>query len=318
MRVLQLIYVAALVLRCAAVKTATKPHTTSTVKINSEADAVSRVLATQATRSLRQIDQEKLAEDDDEDEERGFSISGPVETIVTKARTGLKSVLTKISIERVLLASQLSERYPYAQGLSLSTLKQLATIEKLRKIDIEKGIKGSKLTPGSMRRSMEKFPGMSTVPRQFLESHVGREGQRFGRDGSRLLSAGVVTRVNEKGEHQMLLISSSNPKKSDFLPPKGGWDKGESIKKAALREVIEEGGVSAQLAHSLGKVKFQDGENKYTYFAYLMRSNKIYDDWSESTRYRLWGIYPRHSFLDERPCQGYLSTDSGIWQRYGP
>ncbi|KAF4044501.1 NUDIX domain-containing protein [Phytophthora infestans] len=263
MRVLQLIYVAALVLRCAAVKTATKPHTTSTVKINSEADAVSRVLATQTTRSLRQFDQEKLAEDDDEDEERGFSISGPVETIVTKARTGLKSVLTKISIERVLLASQLSERYPYAQGLSLSTLKQLATIEKLRKIDIEKGIKGSKLTPGSMR-------------------------QRFGRDGSRLLSAGVVTRVNEKGEHQMLLISSSNPKKSDFLPPKGGWDKGESIKKAALREVIEEGGVSAQLAHGLGKVKFQDGENKYTYFAYLMRSNKIYDDWSESTRYRLW------------------------------
>lgn len=233
MRVLQLIYVAALVLRCAAVKTATKPHTTSTVKINSEADAVSRVLATQTTRSLRQFDQEKLAEDDDEDEERGFSISGPVETIVTKARTGLKSVLTKISIERVLLASQLSERYPYAQGLSLSTLKQLATIEKLRKIDIEKGIKGSKLTPGSMRRSMEKFSGMSTVPRQFLESHVGRKGQRFGRDGSRLLSAGVVTRVNEKGEHQMLLISSSNPKKSDFLPPKGGWDKGESIKKAA-------------------------------------------------------------------------------------
>ncbi|ETN00779.1 hypothetical protein PPTG_17750 [Phytophthora nicotianae INRA-310] len=63
---------------------------------------------------------------------------------------------------------------------------------------------------------------------------------------------------------------------------------GEDIETAALREVIEEGGVRAQLAHNLGELKFKDGDKSYTYFSYLMKSNKIYDDWAESIRYRLW------------------------------
>ncbi|KAI9988485.1 hypothetical protein PInf_021912 [Phytophthora infestans] len=292
MRVLQLICLVALISRCAADTATTNSHTASTLKINSDADAVSRVLAAdrrQATRSLRQFDHDELAGGDAEDQERGISISGPVEKMVTKFRDGLNAVLSKNPVRlRASLVEQLSKTYSYADKLSTSTLKQLEHIEKLRAADIKKGVKGSKATPGGMRRNVEPFPDMSTVPRKFLESHVGRDGQRFGKDGSRLLSAGVVTRFNDKGEREMLMISSSNPKKREFLPPKGGWDKGEDIKTAALREVIEEGGVSAQLAHGLGKVRLQDGDNKYTYFAYLMKSNKVYDDWSESTRYRLW------------------------------
>ncbi|KAF4044504.1 NUDIX domain-containing protein [Phytophthora infestans] len=261
MRVLQLICLVALISRCAADTATTNSHTASTLKINSDADAVSRVLAAdrrQATRSLRQFDHDELAGGDAEDQERGISISGPVEKMVTKFRDGLNAVLSKNPVRlRASLVEQLSKTYSYADKLSTSTLKQLEHIEKLRAADIKKGVKGSKATPGGMRRNVEPFPGMSTVPRKYLESHVGRDGQRFGKDGSRLLSA-------------------------------GGWDKGEDIKTAALREVIEEGGVSAQLAHGLGKVRLQDGDNKYTYFAYLMKSNKVYDDWSESTRYRLW------------------------------
>ncbi|KAG3068236.1 hypothetical protein PC121_g10281 [Phytophthora cactorum] len=124
---------------------------------------------------------------------------------------------------------------------------------------------------------------------KYLVSHVGHDMQRFDKKRwSRLLSSAVVMRTNEQGQHQIVFLSSSNPKKGDFLLPKGGWDKGEDIKKAALREVIEEGGVNAQLAHGLGKVKFEDAGKKYTYFAYLMKANKIYDDWAESIRYRLW------------------------------
>ncbi|KAG2856684.1 hypothetical protein PC113_g11356 [Phytophthora cactorum] len=140
-----------------------------------------------------------------------------------------------------------------------------------------------------MRRKITPFAGMELPDPKYLVSHVGHDMQRFDKKRwSRLLSSAVVMRTNEQGQHQIVFLSSSNPKKGDFLLPKGGWDKGEDIKKAALGEVIEEVGVNAQLAHGLGKVKFEDAGKKYTYFAYLMKANKIYDDWAESIRYRLW------------------------------
>ncbi|KAG3100007.1 hypothetical protein PI124_g15526 [Phytophthora idaei] len=300
MRVLQLI---ALIALAASVAT--------------ESDA--RVLAAdhkQTKRSLRQYDPEELGEVNSKNEERVST--GMIDDVVTKAgglvddvmgkvddvagkagqagkaSSKLKELVTKNmgKLEDIAahssLVERLSGRYKYADKLSLSALKQLDEIEKVRLVDIEKGIKGTKTTANGMRRDITPFEGMKTAPKKYLESHVGRNQQRFGKDGSRLLSANVVTRLNEKGGKQILLISSSNPKKGDFLLPKGGWDKGENIKKAALREVIEEGGVGGQLAHGLGKVKLQEGTDKYTYYAYLMKSSTVYDDWSESIRYRLW------------------------------
>ncbi|KAG6960889.1 hypothetical protein JG687_00007990 [Phytophthora cactorum] len=174
-------------------------------------------------------------------------------------------------------------------GTKLS--KGLDKIEDLRKVDIKNNVKGAKETVDGMRRKITPFAGMELPDPKYLVSHVGHDMQRFDKKRwSRLLSSAVVMRTNEQGQHQIVFLSSSNPKKGDFLLPKGGWDKGEDIKKAALREVIEEGGVNAQLAHGLGKVKFEDAGKKYTYFAYLMKANKIYDDWAESIRYRLWSL----------------------------
>lgn len=85
------------------------------------------------------------------------------------------------------------------------------------------------------------------APEKFKSSHVGRNTQRYGKDKSWWLSASVIARTTDQGERQILLISSSNPTKSDSLLPKGGWDTGEKVKKAALREVIEEGGVCGDL-----------------------------------------------------------------------
>lgn len=85
------------------------------------------------------------------------------------------------------------------------------------------------------------------APEKFMSSHVGRNTQRYGKDKSRWLSASVIARTTDQGERQILLISSSNPTKSDSLLPKGGWDTGEKVKKAALREVIEEGGVCGDI-----------------------------------------------------------------------
>ncbi|EGZ18980.1 hypothetical protein PHYSODRAFT_462707, partial [Phytophthora sojae] len=93
-------------------------------------------------------------------------------------------------------------------------------------------------------------------PAPILTSHTGREDQLYAKDGTRLLSCSVVSRSAKEGGGNVLLISSSNPTKKDWLLPKGGWDEGETIHRAAWREVIEEGGVDAQLKIGLGKLSF--------------------------------------------------------------
>ncbi|KAF4032579.1 NUDIX domain-containing protein [Phytophthora infestans] len=315
MKVLQLIALTALVSSCVAASAA---DPSGLAKTKSDVDVLSRVLADheQTNRSLRRYDLEGLDSVNSNREERNSitmvddvvtkasglvdDVMGKTDDVVGKAGqfgkvpTKLRDVATKNMDKikemtaRSALVKTLTGRYDYAEKLSLSALKQLDDIEKVRAVDIKKGIKGSKETPDGMRRVIEPFEGMKVAPKKFLESHVGRADQRYGKDGSRLLSANVVMRLNDKGEKQILLISSSNPKKGDFLLPKGGWDKGEDVKKAALREVIEEGGVGGQLAHGLGKLRFAEGNNKYTYQAFLMRSSTVYDDWAESIRYRLW------------------------------
>ncbi|KAK1943061.1 Nudix hydrolase 21 [Phytophthora citrophthora] len=170
------------------------------------------------------------------------------------------------------------------EKMSLSALRQLDDIEDLRKLDIKNKIKGTKTTPDGMRRKMVHTNDMKLPPAEFLVSHVGRGEQLLGANNQRLLSAAVVSKGDDING-KVLLISSSNPKKGDFLLPKGGWDRGEDIEKAALREVIEEGGVKGQLLHKLGDFEFTEGSTAY---AYMMKSSTVYDDWAESIRYRLW------------------------------
>ncbi|KAG3110179.1 hypothetical protein PI125_g10245 [Phytophthora idaei] len=206
---------------------------------------------------------------------------GKLKALITKHKTALA--------EWAALTKKLKGQYPDANKLSLSTLRQLDKIEGLGKVDIKNNVKGAKETADGMRRKITPFAGMELPDPKYLVSHVGHDMQRFDKkDGSRLLSSAMVMRTNEQGQHQIVLFSSSNPKKGGFLLPEGEGDWDKDIKKTALREVIEEGGVNAQLAHGLGKVKFEDGGKKYTYFAYLMKANKIYHDWAESIRDRLW------------------------------
>ncbi|OWZ04299.1 RxLR effector protein [Phytophthora megakarya] len=139
--------------------------------------------------------------------------------------------------EQAALGIKLSSKYKNAGQLSLPTLRQLDEIEILKKADVAKY---SKETGKSMRREIPDFPGKKTAPAKFLESHVGRDQQRYGADGSRLLASAVVY---DPVTERVLLISSSNPNKNELLTIKGGWDYGENVEKAALREVMEEGGV---------------------------------------------------------------------------
>ncbi|KAG6946721.1 hypothetical protein JG688_00015887, partial [Phytophthora aleatoria] len=175
MRVLQLIALIALASSCAAASAATNSDTTGVAKIKTGVDVPSRVLAAnhkQTKRSLRRY----------EDEERAINTSDKVDDVVgvagkeAKASSKLEALIKKHADEyaeyaartkklaakstqvdevaemaaRSTLVTELSERYKYADKLSLSALKQLDEIEKVRKLDIEKGIKGTKTTADGM------------------------------------------------------------------------------------------------------------------------------------------------------------------------
>lgn len=254
MQTIQLIIFVAFVLSRAAASISSFSDPTSIVNINHDANRLSRALAAgqnQTQRSLRQHEGEDRGAIDKADE-----VVSKMKALMGTAKNvpnNLAALIAKRSktagefVRRPFLVSKLSKRYNIADQLSFSTLKQLDKIDNMRIVDIKNGIKGNKKTPNGMRRKIKHFEGMKTAPQKFLESHVGRDMQRYGKDGSRWLSAGVVTRTTDQGERQILLISSSNPARGDFLLPKGGWDRGEKIKKAALREVMEEGGVCRAL-----------------------------------------------------------------------
>ncbi|OWZ00102.1 RxLR effector protein [Phytophthora megakarya] len=174
------------------------------------------------------------------------------------------------------------EHYP--QGLSDATMQQLLKEETLRLKDVATY---SKESGTSMRRKIEPFEGIKIAPEKYLASKHGCEVQRYSKDGKRLLSSAVVSRPESQGGGDVLLISSSNPNKIEWLLPKGGWDEGEGIQIAALREVIEEGGVNAKLLHDLGVVS----DKGHVYYLYKMKASTVFDDWPESSRSRMWVSY---------------------------
>ncbi|OWZ07338.1 RxLR effector protein [Phytophthora megakarya] len=201
----------------------------------------------QHSRSLRQY----IANESSSDKEERGAVD-KVDDIVTKldgAVDKAKLITPKLDymimknlgeFSREALVQKLSSKYSGAAKLSYSTLKQLDEVEKLRVGDIATY---SKENGRSMHKEIPDFVGIKRAPEKYMESHVGREKQLFGEDGSRFLSCGVVLKPMDQGD-KMLLISPSNPNKGDWLLPKGGWDEGEEIEVAALREVMEEGGMT--------------------------------------------------------------------------
>ncbi|KAF4131763.1 NUDIX domain-containing protein [Phytophthora infestans] len=272
-----------------------RPYSTLLTIIESNKEDFTRELAEvnkQAKRFLRQYDFNALAEPN---EERGFSgmnkagdVLKKADDLIGKAKipANLNAAVEKAAMKADDVApAAVKVAAPYPKDLSSATMKQIQKVEQLRAKDLATY---TKKTSDGMRRKIEPFPGIKIAPEKYLGSHVGRQVQRYADDDvTRLLSSAVISRSPKEGGGDVLLISSSKPKKNDWFLPKGGWDKGEVIETAALREVIEEGGVNGQLEHSLG----QFSDSGHIYYAYKMKAGTIYDDWAESVRYRLWVSY---------------------------
>ncbi|MCJ1301233.1 hypothetical protein MMC08_004032 [Hypocenomyce scalaris] len=83
-----------------------------------------------------------------------------------------------------------------------------------------------------------------------MEARTGRNNQRYGSQGERLV-AGVVPLSADK--RQVLLIQAT--KRTAWVLPKGGWELDEATPQiAACREAWEEAGVVCTVTRDLGKI----------------------------------------------------------------
>ncbi|KAG6612372.1 putative secreted RxLR effector protein [Phytophthora cinnamomi] len=303
MRLLSLLGAVALALSSDSASASVISDKVAISKFNADVEAWNRELAGhQAKRSLRRHD--------NENEERG-GVSNVVEklddvasdlAIVLRKTPLLPSGMATLALAKIDDAAQKvkAAMTHYPAGLSKSTVQQLVNAERQRLLDID--LKLSKKTAEGMRRPMQEFKGMKKAP--ILTSHVGRDAQRYADSEKKIreMTVGVVSRSAKEGGGDVLLISSSTPSKREWLLPKGGWDEGESLHKAAWREVIEEGGVNAAFTSSLGTIKAGTTEKGYVYNVFKMKGVTTYDQWAESLRYRIWVSYEDAiKLLENRP-----------------
>lgn len=71
-------------------------------------------------------------------------------------------------------------------------------------------------------------------------------------------AGGLITRVDETGDPQVLLVHRS--RYDDWSFPKGKLDPGETFEEAALREVKEETGLVCRLLAELASIRYRDAD----------------------------------------------------------
>lgn len=84
----------------------------------------------------------------------------------------------------------------------------------------------------------------------------------YDKQGYKQGAGAVVTRTNEKGDKEVLLLYREE--QNDYSFPKGAVIPGEEFEKAAIREVMEETGYKIKVVKTLSAIKypFPDGKGK--------------------------------------------------------
>ncbi|KAM7523856.1 hypothetical protein LguiA_013758 [Lonicera macranthoides] len=136
-----------------------------------------------------------------------------------------------------------------------------------------------------------------------LVARNGRHLQRYNNKGGRQVVGCIPYRYN-KGSNQAcledverleVLVITAQRKGKGMLFPKGGWEKDESIKEAALRETVEEAGVSGIVEGMLGKWNFKSKSQDASYEGYMfpLLVQEQLDFWPEKDiRQRIWMSVP--------------------------
>ncbi|KAK3681540.1 hypothetical protein LTR37_020848 [Vermiconidia calcicola] len=146
------------------------------------------------------------------------------------------------------------------------------------------------------------------APQRSMEARVGRDKQRYGPAGERLV-AGVVPLSADRS--QVLLIQSSARK--GWVLPKGGWETDEGTQEeAACREAWEEAGIECKIEKELGAIEEKRTEAQikknphapraeYRFYEVKVKEEK--DSWPEAhKRDRKWMSYVKaKEVLRDRP-----------------
>ncbi|XP_071706439.1 nudix hydrolase 21, chloroplastic-like [Rutidosis leptorrhynchoides] len=126
----------------------------------------------------------------------------------------------------------------------------------------------------------------------------GRDLQRYN-GGQRVvvgcipyrLKGGIKASSNNLEDALEVLVISAQRKGKGMLFPKGGWELDEDIKAAALRETIEEAGVSGTIEGELGRWCFKSKGNDAYYEGHMfpLLVKEQLDQWPEKAiRQRYW------------------------------
>lgn len=92
------------------------------------------------------------------------------------------------------------------------------------------------------------------------------------RKAARIEQAGaIVVRVAKNGPRILLVTARRNPR--NWIFPKGHIEKGESRRRAAIREAWEEAGVDGSVAGSAGAMTFDFGVNSYRVHYFVVVTN---------------------------------------------
>jgi 8-oxo-dGTP pyrophosphatase MutT (NUDIX family) len=99
-----------------------------------------------------------------------------------------------------------------------------------------------------------------TVPAGSGKANSLTEVSKVGGNGLVLAAGGVISRVNWRGQREVLLVYRST--QDDWTFPKGKVEPGETLEQCALREVLEETSLSCSLGYQLPSVSYVDRKGR--------------------------------------------------------
>lgn len=164
--------------------------------------------------------------------------------------------------------------------------------------------------------SMDSLPGMGkdeVEVEMSMTARTGRERQRYGADGSRLVAGCIPVKPShsEEGTQGWEVLLVSRRRGPGWSIPKGGWEDNETAEEAAARESWEEAGVRGPV-HHLGQFDFASkntGDPPCIASVYVMHVSEVAEDWPERReRDRRWHSLPaaieacKHSWMQDALC----------------
>eukprot|EP01023_Acetabularia_acetabulum_P002419 TRINITY_DN10964_c0_g1_i3.p2 TRINITY_DN10964_c0_g1~~TRINITY_DN10964_c0_g1_i3.p2 ORF type:complete len:192 (+),score=42.07 TRINITY_DN10964_c0_g1_i3:100-675(+) len=130
------------------------------------------------------------------------------------------------------------------------------------------------------------------VPEQ---ARTGRQFQRYGEGGERLVAGCIPVKFNDGMEmpENILVLQVTSRNGNGWVFPKGGWETNETVEQAAERETMEEAGVRGDLMGDvLGAFPFQsrkEGQGQCIAHMFVMLVQEELSKWPEQKeRGRRW------------------------------